>query len=189
MGFTVKSGWACAVLIAGTAAAPRIVDSRRIEISDPKIPDAKQPYHAAFGTARSAGDDLKQLIASVKSYGSTSVTALIGEYQALATLRTAGVVVGSTVDPASIANDHIRIHALEGQLFREVLIDGAERSGVRCTGFRERDLFAEAEKHLRIAEGLLRVKLMALGKNVAGGWRAEHKEAALAAWMTFAARE
>lgn len=177
------------MLIAGTAAAPRIVDSRRVEISDPKIPDAKQPYHASFGTARSAGDDLERLIASVKSHGAKSVTALIEEYQQLAAIRTAGVVVGSTVDPASIANDHIRIHALEGKLFREVLIDGAERGGVRCTVFRERDLYAEAEKHLKIAEGLLKVKLTALGKSVAGGWRAEHKEAALAAWMTFASRE
>jgi hypothetical protein len=189
VGFTVKSGWACAVLIAGTAAAPRVADSRRVEISDPKIPDAKQPYHASFGTARSAGDDLERLIASVKAYGGKSVAALIGEYQQLAAIRTAGVVVGSTVDPASIANDHIRIHALEGQLFRDVLIDGVERSGVKCTIFRERDLYGEAEKHLKIAEGLMRVKLTALGKNVAGGWRAEHKEAALAAWMTFASRE
>jgi len=53
-GFTVKSGWACAVLIGGTPAGPRLVDSRRVEISDPGIPDAKQPYHAGFGTDMNA---------------------------------------------------------------------------------------------------------------------------------------
>jgi hypothetical protein len=188
-GFTVKSGWACAVLIAGTAAAPRVVESRRVEISDPAVPDAAQPYHAGFGTARDAGDELKRLIASVKAYGRKSVTALIRDYQEKATLRTAGVVVGSQVDPASIGNDHIRIHALEGQLFREVLIDGVEQNGVKCSVWRERDLYAVAETHLKIAEGLLKVKLTALGKNVGGGWRAEQKAAALAAWMALAGRQ
>lgn len=185
VGFTVKSGWACAVLIAGTPAAPRVVDTRRVEISDPKIPDSMQPYHAAFGTAREAGDDLNRLIASVKSYGRKSMTALIAEYAQMAAVRTAGVVVGSTVDPGSIGNDHIRIHALEGKLFRDVLIEGVERNGVHCAMWRERDLYAAAEKHFKIAEALLRVKLTALGKDVAGGWRAEHKAAALGAWMTF----
>ena len=66
-GFTVKSGWACAVLIGGTPASPRLLDSRRVEISDPGIPDAKQPYHAGFGTARDAGDELKRLVSSVKT--------------------------------------------------------------------------------------------------------------------------
>ena len=81
VGFTVKSGWAAAVLIAGTAAAPRVVDSRRVEISDPDVPDSTQPYHAGFGTARDAGDELKRLVSSVKSYGRKSVTALLREYQ------------------------------------------------------------------------------------------------------------
>ena len=104
-------------------------------------------------------------------------------------MRTAGVVVGSTVDPESIGNDHIRIHALEGKLFRDVLIDAVERNGVHCSTWRERDLYTAAEKHLKIAEALLRVKLTALGKGVSGGWRAEHKAAALAAWMTFSGHQ
>src|SRR5262245_53541460 len=129
-GFTVKSGWAAAVLVCGTTANPRLIDSRRVDISDPGIPDAKQPYHAGFGTARDAGAELKRLVSSVRSYGGKSVAALIREYQQRATVASAGVVVGSLIDPKTIANDHIRIHAMEGQLFREVLIDGAEKNGV-----------------------------------------------------------
>jgi hypothetical protein len=182
-GFTVKSGWACAVLIAGTTSTPRLLDSRRIEISDPGIPDAKQPYHAGFGTARDAGDELKRLVASVKSYGRRSVSSLIREYQEKATITAAGVVVGSLIDPKTIGNDHIRIHAMEGQLFRDVLIGAAERSGVKCAIWRERDLYGAAEKHLQAAETVLRKKLTALGVDAPGGWRAEHKAAALAAWL------
>ena len=182
-GFTVKSGWACAVLIGGTSKSPRVIDSRRVEISDPEIPDAKQPYHAGFGTARDAGDELKRLVASVKSYGRKSVSALIREYQKSANVTAAGVVVGSLIDPKTIGNDHIRIHAMEGQLFREVLIDSAERNGVECSVWRERDLYGAAEKQLKSAETVLRKKLTALGEDAPDGWRAEHKAAALPAWL------
>jgi len=182
-GFTVKSGWACAVLIGGTAASPRLIDSRRVEISDPGIPDAKQPYHAGFGTARDAGAELKRLVSSVRSYGRKSVSALIRDYQKRTSVVAAGVVVGSLIDPKTIGNDHIRIHAMEGQLFREVLIDGAERNGVTVAVWRERDLYAAAAKRLKTAETVLKKTLAALGENADGGWRAEQKAAALAAWM------
>lgn len=182
-GFTVKSGWARAVLVGGTLSSPRLLDSRRVEISDPDIPDAKQPYHAGFGTARDAGDELKRLVASVKAYGRKSVSGLIREYQRTANLKSAGVVAGSLIDPQTIGNDHIRVHALEGQLFREVLIGAAEKNGVGCSVWRERDLYGVAEKRLKTAETVLRKRLTALGEGAAGGWRAEHKAAALAAWL------
>ena len=182
-GFTVKSGWACAVLLGGTPSSPRLIDSRRVEISDPGIPDATQPYHAGFGTAREAGAELKRLVASVRSYGRKSVSAVIREYQKRAGVGAAGVVVGSLIDPRTIGNDHIRIHAMEGQLFREVLIGAARRNGVAVTVWRERDLYAAAAKQLKLAEMVLKKALNALGESADGGWRAEQKAAALAAWM------
>jgi len=160
-----------------------LIDSRRVELSDPGIPDARQPYHAGFGTAREAGDELKRLVASVRSYGRKSVSALIREYQKRASVAAAGVVVGSLIDPQTIGNDHIRIHAMEGQLFRDVLIAGAQRNGVVCSVWRERDLHAAAVKQLQIPETALKKRLSALGENANGGWRAEQKAAALAAWM------
>ena len=123
--------------------------SRRVEISDPDIPDATQPYHAGFGTARDAGDELTRLVSSVKSYGRKSVDRLLGEFQDDYAIRGVGVVVGSLIDPKSIANDHIRIHAMEGQLFRTVVIDAAEARGLRCHVRRERDLYGDATKALK----------------------------------------
>ena len=43
-----------------------------------------------------------------------------------------GIVVGSLIDPARIGNDHIRIHALEGQLFRGVVAQAAARAKLAC---------------------------------------------------------
>ena len=188
IGFTVKSGWACAVLVSGTADAPVLVETRRVELSDPANPDARQPYHAGFGTARDSGQGLSTLVASVRRFGRSSVTGLIRDYQSGHTVRGAGVVVGSLIDPQTIANDHIRIHALEGQLFRGVVTDAAERRGVRCAVWRERDIWDEGIKTLKRPEKELRGIVSALGGNVEGPWRAEHKAATLAAWLVLARR-
>jgi hypothetical protein len=186
VGFTVKSGWACAVLIAGAPASPVLVESRRVELSDPANADARQPYHAGFGTARGAGRTLSTLVASVKRFGRSSVGGLLRDYQTSHSVRGAGVVVGSLIDPATIANDHIRIHALEGQLFRGVVQDAARRRGVPCALWRERDLLADAVKALKRPEKELRDIVAAMGREVDGPWRAEQKAAALAAWLVLA---
>ena len=183
VGFTVKSGWAAAVLIGGSKEMPNVIDSRRVEISDPEIPDSTQPYHAGFGTARDAGDELKRLVSSVKSYGRKSVKALLRDYTKSGKIRGVAVVVGSLIDPNTIGNDHIRIHALEGQLFRGVVIDAAEASRLKCMVIRERDLYSEAVKKLKRTESAIRKALTEIGRNTEGGWRAEQKAAALSAWM------
>jgi hypothetical protein len=97
-------------------------------------------------------------------------------------------VVGSLVDPESIANEHIRIHALEGRLFRTVLVEAADAGGLTCSIWRERDLYAEAAHSLRRSEPALRATVTALGRTVDGSWRAEQKAAAVAAWLVMASR-
>jgi hypothetical protein len=189
IGVTVKSGWACVVLVAGSAARPRLIDSRRIELSDPAIPESRQPYHAGFGTARSAGAERTRLVAGVRRFGRRSVTEVIRHYRSLGHRVTgAGVIVGSMIDPKAIANDHIRIHAMEGQLFREVVRDAVARMRLSCWICRERDLIAHATSTLKRSEAVLRRTADALGDDVDGPWRAEHKAAALAAWLVLAQR-
>jgi hypothetical protein len=189
VGFTVKSGWASAVLLVGSAATPRVHDSRRVDLSDPAVPESRQPYHARFGKARSAGPELSRLVASVERFGRQSVTGVIRHYGAEGYhLRGAGVVVGSLIDPDQIVNDHIRIHALEGRLFRSVVEDAAADSRLPYSIWRERDLYALAAGTLKQPEQALRSALVAIGRAVAGAWRAEEKAAALAAWLVLAGR-
>ena len=92
VGFTVKSGWACAVLLTGSADAPEVVDCRRIELSDPDVPESRQPYHDGFGTARAEGRELTRLVTSVERFGRKSVTGLIRGYTDGHRLRGVGVV-------------------------------------------------------------------------------------------------
>ena len=189
VGFTIKSGWAAMVVLAGSSADPSVASNTRIELSDPDEPDQRQPYHAGFGTARAADATLARLLKGVKHYSRRSVDdALRSARGAGHEISRAGLVVGSTVDPATIANDHIRIHALEGKLFRELVADAATASGIECTIWRERDLYAAAAGALDRSETDLKAALVALKKTTTGVWRSEQKAAATAAWMLLADR-
>jgi hypothetical protein len=187
VGFTVKSGWASAIVLAGTPTSPRVLASQRVDLSDPAIPESRQPYHAGFATARTSGPVLSRLLASVERFGRQSVTGLIRQYQTVERdLRGAGVVVGSLIDPARIGNEHIRIHALEGRLFRGVVEDAVARNKLACSIWRERDLYGVAARMLERPEEELRGTVAALGRGMPGSWRAEQKAAALAAWLVLA---
>jgi hypothetical protein len=189
LGFTVKSGWAAVVFARVSEASLDVIDSCRIALSDPQLPESRQPYHAGTGTVRANGPELSRLIASVERCGSRSVTTLIDRYQR-AGHRPLGIaiVVGSLIDPATIANGHIRIHALEGQLFRRVIEEGAVQRQLPCSIWRERDLYAVAERVLHQQQSELRRVLKACGGTTKGPWRAEQKAAALAAWVALASQ-
>lgn len=189
IGLTVKSGWAAVVLVSGPSTSPQVVDSRRIDLSDPVFPESRQPYHEGFGTARSNSAELSRLIGSVRRFGRRSVIQLIRHYESTGhRLRGAGVVVGSLIDPKELANEHIRIHAREGRLFRGVVEDAAARSGLAHFVWRDRDLYALAAEAFGRPEHTLRDAVAALGKTISGSWRAEQKSATLAAWLTLRIR-
>jgi hypothetical protein len=187
LGFTIKSGWACAVVLDGSAKSPVVVASRRIDLSDPADAHGRQPYHATTGTARKPGPQLEKLISSVEEFGRQSVDGFIREYEkAGRQFAGAGIVVGSLIDPAQIANDHIRIHALEGQLFRGIVKAAADRRRVASFIWRERDIYGLAAHQLRRSESAVRQAVAEFGRSLEGPWRAEHKAAALAAWLVIA---
>jgi len=184
LGFTVKSGWASAIVLDGSTKAPGVVASQRLELSDPADAKSRQPYHSGRGTARKPGRELDTLIASVERFGLRSVDAFIREYEPDGwRFDGAGIVVGSLIDPTQIANDHIRIHALEGQLFRSIVKDAVERRRMTPLIWRERDLYGVATTRLKRSESDIREMIAGLGRTVEGPWRAEHKAAAVAAWL------
>jgi hypothetical protein len=190
VGVVVKSGWAVVVLVTGSPPLPRVADSRRIDLSDPAVPEGRQPYHAGFGTERGSGPELRRLVDAVQRFGRKSVTAVLRTYKIDGhELAGVGVVVGSVIAPERIANRHIRIHALEGQLFRSVVQEAVRGRTLPCLIWRERDLYASAAAALGRPEPHVRDRVVQLGRGVAGAWRTEHKAAAVAAWLVLATSE
>ena len=182
LGFRIKSGWAAAVLIANSAKAPTVIDSRVIELADPDVAYSRQPYHAGLGTAQTDTAKVTRLVRGIERFSRHAIAALVTEYRERHRLRNAAVVASSLTDPVSIANQHMRAHASEGRLFRVVLVDGLEHCGVTVRVVLEREVYELLGKALRRSPSQAKAKVAALGEGV-GRWRVEQKVAAAAAWL------
>ncbi|PYP75494.1 MAG: hypothetical protein DMD25_12780 [Gemmatimonadetes bacterium] len=185
LGCRVKSGWATAVLVEGPPRAPRVLDRRVIDLSDARIPTSRQPYHAVRDARPSEAAKLERhLRRLVERITKRSLGALLEEYRRQGRrVRRVALVVGSLIDPARIGNDHIRAHALEGQLFRTALEGAARAARLRCTTLVERSLYATAASRLKRSPGALKRAVTDLGGACGGPWRADEKAATLAAWL------
>ena len=185
LGCRVKSGWATAVLVEGPARAPRVLDRRVIDLSDARIPTSRQPYHAVRDARPSKAAKLERhLRRLVERITKRSLGALLEEYRRQGRrVRRVALVVGSLIDPARIGNDHIRAHALEGQLFRTALEGAARAARLPCTTLVERSLYETAAARLKRPPGALRRAVTDLGGARLGPWRADEKAATLAAWL------
>jgi hypothetical protein len=176
------------VLVIGPARAPRVVDRQVIELCDTSVPTSRQPYHAVMGARQGQRTALEhRLRAIVERITRRSLKQLLSRYRVQGrTVRGLALVVGSVIDPASIGNDHIRAHALEGQLFRTALERAAGRARVPCGTQVERGLYQAAAARLKRTPAELKRMVAELGRAVEGPWRADEKTATLAAWMALA---
>ena len=187
LGFRVKSGWAMVVLVSASS-PPTVIDRRRVDLSDPAVPDSAQPFHAGLDLPEAAAAKaVARLIKYVERSSQRAIAELMEHHRASGyRIVGAGIVVGSTVDPQTIRNDHIRAHAEEGRLFRVVIEDALKLSRLKFSVTREKDSIGEGKKMLGISESRLKTELAKMGKAVEGSWRAEEKAATLAALMALA---
>jgi hypothetical protein len=184
LGFRVKSGFAAAVMLSGSRISPELCDVRRIELSDPRLPETQQPYHASMGKLETDAKKISRRIALVQKIARRSIATLLSNYRRNGyTIRHSGIVVGSQIDPVSIKNPHIRAHAFEGQLFRSVLEQCLSAHGISTLLLLERDAYAQAAMKLRLTDSSVRDVIVRLGRRTQTPWRAEEKTSAVAAWV------
>ena len=190
IGFRVKTGRAIAVALAGPRANPRLLFRREVLLHDPNVPESRQPHHGAImpfvpakPEAVARGKKAAQRVAIA------AVRALSEELRA-AGCKLAGIalVVSSNPDVNRIGSSHVRAHALEGILFREVLEAGARASRLPSILILEREVLPRASAALPRPAGGLRRVLARFGKEIGSPWRADEKSATLAAWLALAAR-
>jgi hypothetical protein len=185
LGFRVKSGWAAVVLLTDTAHSPRLSDVSRIELCDSRLPETRQPYHAALGKLETDSTKLNQRERVVRSISQQSLTRLLNGYRQKGfRIRHAALVVGSKIDPAAIANPHIRAHALEGRLFRSAVEQSLRDHEIRTDVLLERDAYPSVAARLKQSSDDLKRTIQDLRRSApakGGPWRAEQKLAALAA--------
>jgi len=188
IGFRVKTGRATAVMLAGPAESPHILERRSVQLWDPAVPESHQPYHAALELPEKEGEAVvERACDAVRTLAIRAVRELAKALRDRGhDLRAVALVVGSDTDASKIANPHVRAHALEGRLFRDVLEAGAKAIGSPCIVVVEREAFDKGAAALGRRPDTLKRIVTQLGRGTVKPWGAEEKTATLAAWMALA---
>jgi len=201
IGFRVKSGYAIAIVVEGSREAPVAVSRQIVQLCDPQKAETRQPYHSGVGEAEENQRAIAARVKVIERAAARSVDALLdgttGAGRVLpsvgrvlsdpargaATPLRAALVVGSTIDPATVGNPHIRAHASEGKLFRSVLEAALASRGVDCTVIVEKQLADTARRQLQRTDAQIRSALTAFGNVLGRPWRGDEKSAAIGAWL------
>jgi hypothetical protein len=191
VGIRVHSGWGALVAVAGTAANLEVIERRRIEIIDPHVVGAFQPYH--FAKTLEIGP-AKQHIARSAAASQQLALAAIGEV--VGQLRDSGYnVIGASILLSSgrplppfekILAAHPMIHAAEGEFFRQAFREACTSLKIPVSGIRERELASQAQATFGKSAATLQQKIAGMGRSLGPPWTSDQKNAALAAAIMLA---
>jgi hypothetical protein len=177
LGLRVKSGSAIIAVIDGEPTAWRVVHCGQVLLTVPAGPYARFPYHPLIEMdAESGRAASREAVAIVRSESRKQLGSLL---KSLAPLDSAGVVAGSATDPNRIFNPHIRAHARESQLFREVVITALDRAQIPYQVLRDKEALREFASKIRTPEPEAWEMISRGGQGVVKPWRIDEKLAAL----------
>src|SRR5262245_32226380 len=120
IGFRVKSGHAIAVTLEGSRTAPRVIARYDVELSDPAVPETRQPYHDGFFNTEEDAREIARRVKIVKRGAAKSVGALVKhvEREALRLAR-----------PEPFDSPLILSLSKDERLAQDVPVEGRARSG------------------------------------------------------------
>lgn len=187
IGFKVRSGFAIAAIVDASARGVIIEAVRKVALSSESLPQSRFPYHPTIEQPEREGAALSgKAVKEVRRVAAQELGKVLEEF---AGIERAAMVVGSVIDPDSLGNPHVRVHALEGKLFREVVAAELQKHEISCGVLVERDAYAKVAADVAVGEAKLRTDIAALGHGKFKPWRSEEKLATLAAWWRIQAGE
>jgi len=170
------------VALRDPAAAPAVVQRRRLELADLRISGSKQPYHAAERMTLNEAEEFIRERAE-----SSLAMARNGVDKALADLSKKGyavhgacVVAASGRPPQSLAatlKSHALIHTAEGDFYRDVIRRACESAGLKTAAIKEKEL------RVQVSMGERAQRISEMGKLIGPPWTQDEKLSALAAWL------
>ena len=179
IGLRIKSGFAIAAVVSTSGDAFVIEAVRTVPLSAADFPQSRFPYHPTIELPDRQGAALsEEAVKEVRRTAAREMRIVLDEYPGI---ERGAIVVGSVIDPDSLGNPHVRVHALEGKLFREVVAEALEKNGIDCGVLVVRDAYAKVAADVADTEQRLRASIAALGQGRIKPWRSEEKLAALAA--------
>jgi len=184
-GLKAHSGWAALVALAKSDAEFVVVDRRRVELAEEEW--ARQPYHAAEELdANEARKLVKQGIDSAYRIATREMRAMLDRERKRNEVVACAVLVGNPMPEWSVEQIlavHFRMHQAEGVLFRDALINAAQKCSTKVIELPEKILVSFAEQALRTTSADLSKTISAIGKSIGPPWGKDQKEAALAAMI------
>ena len=84
---------------------------------------------------------------------------------------------------------HVRMHKAEGELFRDVLVEGARACALRLTTLPEKSAAVDAALRLGVTTAQLSAKIAVLGRSAGPPWTKDQKEAATGALVALMSRK
>ena len=188
IGLRVKTGRATAIVMMGPGSAPRVVSRKSLQLWDPAVPESHQPWHADFELPPDESARIVPLaLKAVERVCLSALRELVDEVRSThGSIVGIALVAGSSTDPESIHNPHMRAHAREGQLFPQALASAAKTLRIPAVTMVESEVFPSAAAKLGKSRDAIKVAVTELGRNVGKPWSADEKAAAAAAWITLA---
>jgi len=188
IGFRVKTGRATAVVMIGPASAPRVLSRKSLQLWDPAIPESHQPWHADFELPPDESARIVPIaLKAVDRVALSALRELVDEVRSTrGSIAGIALVAGSSTDPESIHNPHMRAHAREGQLFPQSLAAAAKTLRIPAVTLVESEVFTTAAAKLAKSPDAIKLAVTEMGRDVGKPWSAEEKAAAAAAWITLA---
>ena len=185
IGLKAKTGRAIAVVLSGPRDSPQLVSRSEISLTDPHVPATFQPYHEVMELPWvEAQRKVKPFVRAIEKVAAKALTQLIHELRAQGLIVCGAGIVGSLDrDLAKIGNYHIRAHAAEGMLFRQVLEHAAQSNKLTHRTFTEKTLASHAPTELQLTVAQLNKQLKIIGQDAGPPWRTDQRTAATAAWM------
>jgi hypothetical protein len=181
--FKPRTGRAILVMLTGNFREPRVIERSEI----PLLPAGEfAPYHAAERLEPDAARRyIKESIARAQRLATSAIRDAARRcVEAGHELCGCAVLVGTgmpdwTTD--EILSVHVRMHKAEGEMFRDLLVEGARTCGIELTTLPDKTAIDASAKKLGLTRAQLDADLTALGKAAGPPWGKYQKEAAAAA--------
>lgn len=185
IGLKARTGRAIAVVLSGPANSPELVSRSELTLTDPRMPATFQPYHEVMELPWDESQKkVKPFVRAIEKVAARALAELIHELKSQGlTITGVGIVGSADRDLSKIGNYHIRAHAAEGMLFRQVLEQAAQLNKLAHRTFAEKTLASDAPTELQVTVAQLNKRLKEIGQDAGPPWRADQRTAALAAWL------
>ena len=185
IGLRAKTGRAIAVVLGGSPEKPTVLAKTEFKLIDTKIPQTAQPYHEVMEMPWEESQRKVQKFArAIERVAKEAVADLVKQQTSVGNrIRGVGIVGAPDRDLVRIGNFHIRAHAAEGVLFRSALSLAAEANGLKWRLIPDKDFEQLTKSELGAKGSRIRRQVQELGRTVPAPWRADEKQAALAAWL------